>query len=200
MRAVDKYDHRLGYKFGTYATWWIRQGVTRALADHARTIRVPCHHVPLLAAIDRVRGELQLRHGREPSEDEVAAALRIKPEELRTFTAVGRPPLSLDEAFAGDKEHAWVQVLGDSGAPGPGEGADQALLRERVDEVLRALAPRDREVIELRFGLKDGRARTLDEVARALGVTRERVRQIEARGLERLQQRRERLVAFNELN
>ena len=156
--------------------------------------------MPLLAAIDRVRGELQLRHGREPSEDEVAAALRIKPEELRAFTAVGRPLLSLDEAFAGDKEHAWVQVLSDSGAPGPGENADQTLLRERVDEVLRALAPRDREVIELRFGLKDGRVHTLDEVARALGVTRERVRQIEARGLERLQQRRERLVAFTELN
>jgi RNA polymerase primary sigma factor len=198
MRAVDKFDHRLGFKFGTYATWWIRQGVTRALADHARTIRIPCHQVSMLSTIDRVRGELATRLNRAPVEEEVAAALGIAPEELRALCVAGRAPLSLDEVFAGDDESSWAGFLSAGDDYGPGEEADQHLLRERVAEVLRSLAPRDREVIELRFGLKDGKARTLDEVARVLGVTRERVRQIEARGLLRLRQpeRSDRLAEF----
>jgi RNA polymerase primary sigma factor len=199
MRAVDKYDHRLGFKFSTYATWWVRQAITRALADHGRTVRVPCHHAATLAAVERVRGELVVQHGREPAEEEVAAALGIGTGELRTLRAVGRPPLSLDEAFKGDEEeHPRMNVLGDAGMIAPGEEADQHLLKERIGEVLKGLTPRDREVIELRFGLRDGQPRTLEEVARVLGVTRERVRQLELRGLARLREpgRRNRLADF----
>jgi len=198
MRAVDKYDWRLGFKFGTYATWWVRQGITRALGDHSRMVRVPCHHAATLAAIERVRGELTLALGREPSEQELAGGLKISAGDLRALSVVGRPPVSLDEAFAGDEEQSWVNFLPIGQDDSPDEEADQHLLRERLDEVLRSLSPRDREVIELRFGLKDGQARTLDEVARVLGVTRERVRQIELRGLERLRQpeRRDRLADF----
>jgi RNA polymerase primary sigma factor len=198
MRAVDRFDHRLGFKFGTYATWWIRQGVTRALADHGRTVRVPCHQVSVLTTIDRVRGDLTTRLGRAPVEEEVARALKITQEELRALCVAGRTPLSIDEVFAGDEENSWASFISTPDEFGPGEEADQHLLRERVAEVLRSLTPRDREVIELRFGLKDGKSRTLDEVGHILGVTRERVRQLEARSLLRLRQpeRRDRLSEF----
>jgi RNA polymerase primary sigma factor len=188
MRAVDKFDHRLGWKFGTYATWWVRQGITRALADQGRMVRVPCHQAATLAALDRVRGELTIEKNREPTEDEVATALHLSLDDLRALNAVGRPALSLDEVFGNQDEDSWVNFLTSDEADSPSEGADQHLLRERINDLLRRLAPRDREVIELRFGLQDGRSHTLDEVAQVLGVTRERVRQIEARGLMRLRQ------------
>jgi RNA polymerase primary sigma factor len=198
MRAVDKYEHRLGFKFGTYATWWIRQGITRALADHARTVRVPCHQVGMLAAIERVRGELSVATGREPSVEEIAAVLGVKAEETRSLRVVGRHPVSLHEPVGGEGERALEDFLSDHGAVSPGQTVDQRLLRERVGEVLRSLAPREREVIELRFGLKDGHPRTLDEVAKVYGITRERIRQIEARGLLKLRQplRSQRLAEF----
>lgn len=200
MRAVDKYEHRLGFKFGTYATWWIRQGITRALADHARTVRVPCHQVGTLAAIDRVRGELSLQHEREPTIEEIAAALGVTAEETRSLRVVARHPVSLHEPIGGDGERALEAFLSDPDTANPGQTVDQHLLKERISEVLRSLAPREREVIELRFGLKDGQPRTLDEVAKAYGITRERIRQIEARGLLKLRQpvRSQRLVGFTE--
>jgi RNA polymerase primary sigma factor len=200
MRAVDKYEHRLGFKFGTYATWWIRQGITRALADHARTVRVPCHQVGMLAAIERVRGELTVEQGREPTVEEIASVLGMTPEETRSLRTVGRHPVSLHEPLGGDGERALEDFLGDSDTANPSRMVDRHLLKERIGEVLRSLSPREREVIELRFGLRDGHPRTLDEVARTYGITRERIRQIEARGLLKLRQpnRSDRLVEFAE--
>ncbi len=202
MRAVDKYEHRLGYKFGTYATWWIRQGITRALADHARTIRVPCHQVGTLAAVERVRAELSAREGREPSVEELAAVLGVSAEETQSLRVVSRHPVSLHEPLGGDGERALEDFLDDRSAVNPGHAVDQHLLRDRISEVLRSLTPREREVIELRFGLKDGQPRTLEEVARAYGITRERIRQIEARGLLKLRQpvRSQRLAEFAEMD
>ncbi len=201
MRAVDKYEHRLGYKFGTYATWWIRQGITRALADHARTVRVPCHQVGTLAAIERVRGELSIQQGREPTVEEIAAVLGVTPEETQSLRVVSRHPVSLHEPLGGDGERALEDFLDDPDATNPGRAVDQHLLRERIAEVLRSLTPREREVIEMRFGLKDGHPRTLEEVARTYGITRERIRQIEARGLLKLRQplRSQRLAEFAEV-
>jgi RNA polymerase primary sigma factor len=200
MRAVDKFEHRLGFKFGTYATWWIRQGITRALADHARTVRVPCHQVSTLAAMERIRGELVAQHGREPSVEEIAKSLGVTPEETRSLRAVARHPLSIHEPLTGDAERALGDFLDDPSADDPDQMVDQHLLRERIAEVLRSLTPREREVIELRFGLKDGQPRTLDEVAKCYGITRERIRQIEARGLLKLRQplRSQRLAGFAE--
>jgi RNA polymerase primary sigma factor len=200
MRAVDKYEHRMGFKFGTYATWWIRQGITRALADHARTVRVPCHQVGMLAAIERVRGELVVTLGREPSLEEIAGALGVAVEETRSLRAVGKHPVSLNDPIGDEGERALEDFLRDHSDATPGERADQVLLRDRIGEVLKSLSPREREVIEMRFGLTDGLPKTLDEVARQYGITRERIRQIESRGLLKLRQppRSTRLVSFAE--
>jgi len=200
MRAVDKFEHRMGFKFGTYATWWIRQGIQRALADHARTVRVPCHQVSMLAAMERVRGELIGRTGRDPNVEDLAAALGISTEETKALRAVSRMPLSLQEPMGDETERPLEEVINDPRAENPGENVDQTLLRDRIAEVLRSLTPREREVVELRFGLKDGQPRTLDEVARCYGITRERIRQIEARSLIKLRQptRSKRLEGFTE--
>jgi RNA polymerase primary sigma factor len=188
MRAVDKYEWRLEFKFGTYATWWIRQGITRALHDHARTVRVPCHQISLMSKTEKLRGEMAAATGREPTSEELAAALNVKAEDVRSLRVVGRHPVSLNDAIGGDGERALEDFLSDSQVPNPGEHVDANLLKERIGEVLKSLAPREREVIELRFGLKDGTPRTLDEVAKQYGITRERIRQIEARGLLKLRQ------------
>jgi RNA polymerase primary sigma factor len=200
MRAVDKYEWRLKFKFGTYATWWIRQGITRALHDHARTVRVPCHQIGMLAKIERKRSEMSAATGREPSNEELAIALGTKAEETRSLRVVGRHPVSLHEPVGGEGERALEDFLSDHQTVNPGEHVDQGLLKDRIHEVLRSLAPREREVIELRFGLKDGTPKTLDEVARLYGITRERIRQIEARGLLKLRQptRSQRLEEFTE--
>jgi RNA polymerase primary sigma factor len=188
MRAVDKYEWRLKFKFGTYATWWVRQGITRALHDHARTVRVPCHQIATLAKMERLRNDLTAATGREPTNAELATALGVREEDTLSLRVVGRHPISINDPIGGDGERALEDFLGDSQTPNPGEHADQRLLKERIGEVLRSLAPREREVIELRFGLKDGTPRTLDEVAKQYGITRERIRQIEARGLLKLRQ------------
>ena len=188
MRAVDKYEWRLKFKFGTYATWWVRQGITRALHDHARTVRVPCHQIATLAKMERLRNEMSAASGREPTSAELAVALGVKEEDTRSLRVVGRHPISLNDPIGGDGERALEDFLSGGENPNPGEHVDQHLLKERIVEVLRSLAPREREVIEMRFGLKDGTPRTLDEVARQYGITRERIRQIEARGLLKLRQ------------
>jgi len=200
MRAVDKFEHRLGFKFGTYATWWIRQGIQRALADNARTVRVPCHQISILAALERVRGELLASTGREPTIEDIAAVLGTSADEAKSLRAVARPPLSLHEPMGDDAERALSEFIDDRQVISPGEHVDATLLKERIGEVLRSLTPREREVIELRYGLKDGHPRTLDEVAKCYGITRERIRQIEARSLSKLRQpiRSQRLAGFAE--
>lgn len=196
MRAVDKYDHRLGWKFGTYATWWIRQGITRSLSDTSRTVRVPCHWVGMIREVEQAQVDLTVKNGQEPSVEEVAKTLKIAASEVRSILAMSHQPVSLD-GFHGDDE-GFHEILADREASGPAEDADRRLLTERVAEALRSLTPRDREVVELRYGLRDGKPRSLDEVARVYGITRERVRQIESRGLKKLRQpeRQQRLVGF----
>jgi RNA polymerase primary sigma factor len=198
MRAVDKFDYRRGFKFGTYATWWIRQGVTRALSDLSRTVRIPSHLIGLVGSIDRVRGELMVHYEREPSLEEIAGALGITEEETRALRVAGHQTVSLEEPVGGDEERTLEHMLADPASDTSGQTVDQDLLQDRVQEILRTLVPRDREVIELRFGLKDGHARTLDEVAQIYGITRERIRQIEARGLRKLREsaQSDRLAGF----
>jgi RNA polymerase primary sigma factor len=201
MRAVDKFDYRLGWKFGTYATWWIRQGITRALADHSRTVRVPSHQVSVLRTMERVRGDLTARLGNEPTLEQVASAMRMPPKEIRVLATASRHPTSLNGAIGADEDSSLQDFLRDPGAADLAHDVDIRILRERIDEVLRYLSPRYREVIELRFGLRDGRARSLDEIAQQFGVTRERVRQIEALGLQKLRHpdRSGRLAGFAEV-
>ncbi len=198
MRAVDKYEHRLGYKFGTYATWWIRQGVQRALADHARTVRVPCHQVGMFAKVERKKTELVAELGRDATEEEIAAALQVPLDEIRQLRTIGRQPISLHDPIGGDGDRALEDFLSDASVQTPGKNADARLLKQRITEVLKSLAQREREVIELRFGLLDGTMRTLDEVAKRYNITRERIRQIEARGIKKLKEdnRKKRLVEF----
>ncbi len=200
MRAVDKFEHRLGYKFGTYATWWIRQGITRALADHARTIRVPCHQVGMLAAVERVRNELSSLTGKEPTAEEIAKVVGVSAEETQLLRIVSKNPLSIHEPMGGDGERGLEDFLDDRNTCSPGVAVDQHLLKDRIQEVLKSLSPREREVLELRFGLLDGHPRTLEDVATTYGITRERIRQIEARAIVKLRQpaRSQRLEAFRE--
>jgi RNA polymerase primary sigma factor len=201
MRAVDKYDPGLGWKFGTYATWWVRQGITRALADQARTVRVPCHQVGLLTAIEQVRGDLTVRNGREPTLEELAEALGMAPEDVHSLRAAGRGAVSLDDPRLGDDEDSLQGFLQGEESSSPWQEADMGMLRERIAAVLLSLPPRDREVIELRFGLGGAPPHTLGEIATRFGVTRERVRQIESRALLKLRQsdRSDRLAAFAEV-
>jgi RNA polymerase primary sigma factor len=200
LRAVDKYEYKMNYKFGTYATWWIRQSIQRALADLARTVRVPCHQIAVLGQTERARSELAGILNREPTMEELAQRVNLPVEEVRSLRAVGKHPVSLHEPVGGDGERALEDFLRDRSTTNPGEHVDRHLLQERIGEVLRSLAQREREVIELRYGLRDGHPKTLDEVARLFGITRERIRQIEARGILKLRQpmRSARLEQFAE--
>jgi RNA polymerase primary sigma factor len=188
MRAVDKYEYQLGYKFSTYATWWIRQGITRSLADQSRLIRLPVHQAAKISLVYRTAGELESRLGRTPSLEEIARAsgADLDKEEVATITRCARPPLSLDHALE-EEQVPFGDVLPDDSAQQPPDAADHNLLKERIAQVLRSLTAREAEIIRMRFGLTDQPPKTLEECAVVYGVTRERIRQIEARAMRKLQ-------------
>ncbi len=185
MRAVDKYDWRRGYKFSTYATWWIRQAITRAIADQARTIRIPVHMVETINRFNRTQRRLMQELGREPSPEEVAKVLEIDPMKAREIIKVSQEPTSLETPVGDEEDSHLGDFIADQGLQ-PDEQATRELLKVHLDEVLDSLSPREKRVLQLRFGLEDGKQRTLEEVGKEFGVTRERIRQIEAKAIRKL--------------
>lgn len=186
IRATKKFDYRRGHKFSTYATWWIRQAVTRAIADQGRTIRVPVHMGDQINKLLRIQHQLTQRLGREPSVDELAIALDVPPKKVENMIQVARRPLSLETPTDDEEDSVLGDFIEDDEAPPPDDTATYNLLREHLEEVLNTLPPREVRILQLRYGLLDGQAYTLEEVGRKMGVTRERVRQIEAQALSRL--------------
>ncbi len=185
MRAVDKYDWRRGYKFSTYATWWIRQAITRAIADQARTIRIPVHMVETINRFNRTQRRLMQELGREPTPDEVAKVLGIDETKAREIIKVSQEPTSLETPVGDEEDSHLGDFIADQGLQ-PDEQATRELLKIHLDEVLDSLSPREKRVLQLRFGLEDGKQRTLEEVGKEFGVTRERIRQIEAKAIRKL--------------